>query len=39
MVGSGAEQRTYVLTTVVPTVNAADGLVVTSRDLDENGWT
>jgi hypothetical protein len=33
VVGSGADQRTYVLTTVVPTVNAADGLVVTSRDL------
>jgi hypothetical protein len=33
VVGRGAEQRTYVLTTVVPTVNPADGLVLTSRDL------
>jgi hypothetical protein len=32
-VGTGADQRTYVLTTVVPTVNAAEGLVLTSRDL------
>jgi hypothetical protein len=33
VVGNGADQRAYVLTTMVPTVNAADGLVVTSRDL------
>jgi hypothetical protein len=33
VVGSGAEQRSYVLITVIPTVNAADGLVLTSRDL------
>ncbi len=33
VVGSGADQRTYVLTTIVPTVNVTEGLVVTSRDL------
>ena len=33
VVGDGAERRTYVLTTVVPTVPPADGLVLTSRDL------
>lgn len=32
-VGSGAERRTYVLTTIVPTVNPDDGLVLTARDL------
>lgn len=34
-VGAGAGQRTCVLTTLVPTVNAADGLVITSRDLSK----
>jgi hypothetical protein len=33
VVGTGAEQRTYVLTTIIPTVNATEGLVLTSRDL------
>ncbi len=33
VVGSGPDQRTYVLTTTVPTVNLTDGLVITSRDL------
>ena len=33
VVGTGTDQRTYVLTTVVPTVNVTEGLVVTSRDL------
>lgn len=33
VVGAGSDQRTYVLTTLIPTVNAKDGLVITSRDL------
>ena len=33
VVGAGSDQRTYVLTTFIPTVNAKDGLVITSRDL------
>jgi hypothetical protein len=33
VVGTGEDQRTYVLTTTVPTGNVTEGLVITSRDL------